>query len=38
MDLVKGMTDPQAMSNKLMNGVISSGKCNDNVTIIVVVL
>ena len=37
-DLTQHLTSPQDMANKLMNAALSSGKCTDNVTIIVALL
>jgi serine/threonine protein phosphatase PrpC len=37
-DLVASMEDPQAMASKLVSKALASGKCTDNITVIVVLL
>jgi len=38
MDAIKKSKDPKSMASTLVNMALSSGLCNDNITVIVVLL
>lgn len=37
-DMIKDCCDPQTMASKLLNHALNSGKCTDNITVIVAAL